>query len=620
MRKGIKHKILKPLSKEDRKQLLLDTEEKKLLAVVAKLAKQNSEIKSEPTTGLHHPIIQAWYRHHPQDQQHDDLVDTQSSLSTLSLSSSSLSLSSSSSSSAAGESKGIKVKVEPYCTEMVDAVDVKPNHSVNSRSISKMEQKVGEATPTPIPTQIPPIHIQPTKLTLDRTTPEWLALWSRVLLKQNVLSDGPSMSGKSLSMTTLVNALHHTQPALRIMILTGGSYLVAKHLERYLPGNYEIETFVGWLAPALRQGTSDPTEMFFSRCLAEIDIVLIDDFHAVDGNHFQLFIDIVKHKRHNLDLPFGGLQVVCWADFAHATSIQLLNSQPFVADHFERPLIRLVNASIPKRVMPTSVITDPEWYRLLQFLRSGKSNEWIDHIILNINISSSNNLASSSRPLIDIVPTEQDASRLNQTRLDALTTQRVVYKSHEFIRFAPVASHGQRNELMDAMIGLSEETCTIAPFRLKLAIGSQVILTMAQNGIDVGTVGTVLSFSVKEQNPIIDFRVATITVEPHVWKKHFDVGSVVRIQMPLLIAWGLPWRLVMGIRRHAPLCTVWYRIRLSHFTSEWTEGTAYSLLSLADQRSDMFLVSDWNASLVKASPIMLKLCQVSESTFIQKQQ
>lgn len=586
MKSTPREKLLRSLSKEDRKLVQTDAEDKKLSEVIQRLEqRQNRERRDDQDLDVH-PVLKTWFKFHPLDR-HTAAGAKKESATKMSSGSVPISL----------QPLSINGEVKPKSTST--RMEVKPK--LLPTATHAEVQLLPKASHS---TKIMPAVIE--RFTIDRTCEDWIQLWRRVSSGKNVLCEGSSGSGKSLLMTTTVHALQQTQPATKVLVLTGGSYLVAQHLQHYLPNNITIHPWNFYIRQLLYGSVEDPCRYYLVDRLRHVDLLIADDFQAVDGNVFQLTNDLARHVRNQPHLFFGGIQLVCFADFAHMNAMSMLTPQPFVVNLFqdETPL-QLIKPSIPSKVMEQQ---EPhiEWFRVVQFLRTGRSNPCIDQLLTTANPP------NATLPFtIDISFDEQIVTHINRTRVELLTTSRCTYTSHEFIQVAPIATSWQREELTNCLRGLIEETNSVTTNRLILPIGSQVLLGVTQDNIIAGTIGCVVGTSSSGNEPIVDFHgQAGVLVRPHIWTRCTAVGRAVRIQIPLRLAWALPVSLVVGI----PL-QVHYRFRAD--SKQVAPGSMYSVLSLVRQKENL-VVHDWNPDLVRGSPIMLQLCGLTEQSYYVK--
>ncbi len=264
--------------------------------------------------------------------------------------------------------------------------------------------------------------------------------------------------------------------------------------------------------------------------LTNLDAVVIDEISMVRVDTLEA-IDYLHKKARNIDLPFGGLQMIMFGDLYQLPPVVTSRDlQKYFDDTYGG--VYCFNAHSWKAANPEIIElsnifrqTDSAFIELLNTVRNGSVD---DMVLLELNKRSS--VEIPARGTIILATTNKSVRDINDRRLNELSE-----KVHEF-----------RAEIS----GQLEESAFPTEEVLRLKVGAQIM--MLRNDREKrwvnGTLCTINSFTDDEINVEIEGEVHTVS--PEIWNKisynynpmtqkvEEAVVSTFR-QFPLRLAWAI---------------------------------------------------------------------------------
>ena len=310
--------------------------------------------------------------------------------------------------------------------------------------------------------------------------------------------------------------------------------------------------------------------------LQKIQTIVIDEISMVTPKLFVVADLICRACRGKHTLPFGGIQIVCFGDFAQLPPVittadaednlqdnllqQWLLTPPDAKFVFDT---RSWTETIGSRgIMLTQSMrqttTDPRFFEALESIRRGhltpEANQLLSSRVIPLPWS------DGIEPT-HLVPLRAQAASINESRLAELP-------GDEFYLNAKIAVHGSgwraKNARNDISASDTLERYSRFPFRLNLKVGAQVMLLVnkADCGLSNGSRGVVTSIIPSSTLPdvislvIVQFESTTIAID--VDRDEVDLGrsseassshrdTIVVDQIPLQLAWAATIHKAQGL-------------------------------------------------------------------------
>lgn len=342
---------------------------------------------------------------------------------------------------------------------------------------------------------------------------------------------------------------------------------------------------------------TDPIEVLVRRARARaslrktwraMDTLIIDEVSMVDPEFF-IKTDHLARALRGVDMPFGGLQLVCVGDFYQLAPV-LKRGAPY-SFVFETDSWKV---GIDHCVELTEIFrqdNDSEFARLLQRVRVGATTT--DDLAL---------LASRVNQDVEccegVVPTSLysrrgDVASVNDTHLKGLDADtRQVYTAT--LTRTPLNPSRALTEVLKTW-GQQIEKTMPATKTLDLRVGAQVMMVVNSREMNLvnGSRGVVLGFT-PDGHPRVRFRDRVRVMSPYTWTYEKEcVGTITVEQVPLQLAWALTIHKSQGASLDCA--------EISLDSSVFAYGQAYVAMSRVRSIDGVKLLK-LSASVIRADP------------------
>lgn len=287
----------------------------------------------------------------------------------------------------------------------------------------------------------------------------------------------------------------------------------------------------------------------------------------------------------NNDKPFGGIQLILCGDFLQLPPVRKqTQSQDASAKRFcfqSEAWQKCIELSFELQKVHRQ--KDPEFVRILNFIRIGHVNEEITKRLLE---TASQRIEKNGILATQLCSLTATADQINESKLNALTGEEKLFEA--------IDSHPAMSKQLDTMVQVAG--------KITLKVGSQVMLLKNIN-ISDGLVNGARGIIVKYVNgqPLVRFKSnKEYLAKPEKWIIKLPTGiQVTRCQVPLKLAWAF------SIHKSQGLTLDCVEMALSNI---FEAGQAYVALSRA-QSLEGLRVLDFNPRQVRANPDVLQYYQ-----------
>ncbi len=257
----------------------------------------------------------------------------------------------------------------------------------------------------------------------------------------------------------------------------------------------------------------------YARRIKNTHVLIIDEISMLDAAMLDS-VDLVCRVIRDIDLPFGGIQIVLVGDFFQLPPV----SRP------DEPPVRFAFDSAAWKNAACTVCYLSEQHRqedkkfldILAALRRGSLTE--DHIAHLYN----RRKPSDDKNITKLYSHNTDVDRINADRLHTLHGKQQAYK---------MTTHGNTK-----LVEQIKRGC-LSPENLELKIGARVMFTRnnPSEGYVNGSIGDVVDFDSKTKYPVVQLKVGrTLCVEPETWSIDADGSALAALrQVPLRLAWAI---------------------------------------------------------------------------------
>lgn len=336
----------------------------------------------------------------------------------------------------------------------------------------------------------------------------------------------------------------------------------------------------------------------------ETDALIIDECSMLSSDLMETLDEVVRQVRKDgicADLPFGGMQIICFGDFFQLPPISRGPEKPFCFDSPVWAELGLNENMVElQQVMRQDHV---DFVDLLNKVRVGQINH--DDIAgLNARCVINEN---HPLPSDGIVPTRlyslnRDVDAENETRLVELEGKELVCSAYnKWKENMPVGTLANiKKQMAD---GLSKEM----PDEVRLKVGAQVMLTRNKDldrNLVNGSRGVVIKFERSKDGetaiPWVRFDCGVTTaiaaVESVRYNPDGGAGCLVRSQIPLKLAWAITVHKSQGATLTRAMLDI---------SSAFEYGQCYVALSRVRSLEGLWLVKPARLHNIKVSPQVL---------------
>lgn len=330
----------------------------------------------------------------------------------------------------------------------------------------------------------------------------------------NVFLTGEPGAGKSYTVREYVKFLYSRgiTPAL-----TASTGIAATHI-----GGMTIHSWsgLGIRKHVTRRDCKDlEKNANLKRRIKNTSVLIIDEISMLDAAMLDS-IDLICRVMKDIDLPFGGIQVVFVGDFFQLPPISRPDEPP-VYFAFESNAWRAAGFTVCY-LSEQHRQEDKTFLDLLSAMRRANLTE--NHL---------QHLHNRKRPAEDTDITKlyshnADVDRMNSDRLRALKGNEQSYS---------MSTHGNPKLIEQIIRGC------LSPEKLTLKIGARVMFTRnnPSEGYVNGSLGEVVDFDKEKKYPVVQLKSGrVICTEPETWSIDVDGSALAAVrQIPLRLAWAI---------------------------------------------------------------------------------
>ncbi len=386
----------------------------------------------------------------------------------------------------------------------------------------------------------------------------------------NVFLTGEPGAGKSHTVREYVKFLqsHGISPAM-----TASTGIAATHI-----GGMTIHS---WSGLGIRKHITHreckdlAANATLARRIKSTHVLIIDEISMLDAAMLDS-VDLVCRVIKDIDLPFGGMQIVFVGDFFQLPPV----SRP------DEPPVRFAFDAAAWRNAACTVCYLSEQHRqedgtfldILSALRRGTLNEeHIAHLYHRRKPSDDKNITK-------LYSHNADVDRMNTDRLQTLSGKEQTYA---------MSSHGNPK-----LVEQIKRGC-LSPEKLVLKIGARVMFT--KNSLEKkyinGSIGDVVDFDRETKYPVIQLQSGrTMCAEPATWSIDADGSALAAVrQVPLRLAWAMTVHKSQGMSLDGAYIDL---------GSAFAYGQGYVALSRVRTLSGLFL-GGINTRALEIDPLVL---------------
>jgi len=363
---------------------------------------------------------------------------------------------------------------------------------------------------------------------------EQAAALSAVMNRRSIFLTGPGGTGKTHTIHAIAQAATDAGIRTSLTALTGCAALLLQIRAR---------TIHSWAGIGLARGTIQELVASVKRNKRAVrrwldtQLLIIDEISMCTPDLFEKLDGVARHIRKQLELPFGGMQVVLVGDFCQLPPVQTAKSKDSAIFAFESPLW---SQTVQETHILTQIVrqVDPVFQNLLNEARTG-------------------NLTPASIKLLEgrmglpwqdatIRPTllftrNAEVDTINRKNLDALTTSPHMFHAQTITDTSENKSWVSPDDA--AVAAAIEKLDSDAPYEvsLELRVGAQVMLVTNKDqarGLVNGSRGIIVGFTLGGL-PQVQFKDVSDTqvIDREVWWLP-DYDGIGRSQIPLRVAYA----------------------------------------------------------------------------------
>ena len=388
----------------------------------------------------------------------------------------------------------------------------------------------------------------------------------------NVFLTGEPGSGKTHTVNGYVAWLrsHGIEPAI-----TASTGIAATHI-----GGITIHSWSGiGIAQYLSAEDVDAIagKEHVARRIMKSRILIIDEVSMLSGETLDM-VDSVVREIYQSHEPFGGMQVICVADFFQLPPVSRggrVSRPPFA---FESPVWRALNL-ITCYLTEQHRQEDEIFLSALSSIRSGTADEE-SLVCFQDRVSSAGDIAAE---IPRLYAHNVDVDRINTSALGTLPGA---------ARTFTMTTQGG-----DVLVKALKRGC-LSPETLLLKKDAVVMCTKNNpiHGFANGTLGTVIGFDPVSTYPVVKTKDGDIlTIEPMEWV--VEEGGRVRakiVQVPLRLAWAMTIHKSQGMSMDAAAMDL---------SGVFEHGHGYVALSRVRSLQGLYLLG-WNQRALAVHPLV----------------
>ncbi len=391
----------------------------------------------------------------------------------------------------------------------------------------------------------------------------------------NVFLTGEPGSGKTYTINSYISYLrrHNVFPAV-----TASTGIAATHI-----GGLTIHSWSG-IGINKELSSYDIQKILgrskLTRRIHESRVLVIDEISMLDANTLSL-VDTVCRKIKEIELPFGGMQIILVGDFFQLPPITKYNEErPEFAfeGHTWKEVDPVVCYITEQHRQEDGVFTD-----ILSSLRNGTLEDY-HKTHLETRLLINNN--PQEETITKLFPHNTDVDRVNNIELSKIKNTPKTFN---------MESKGQKSYVEQLKRGC------LSPEILTLKIGARVMFT--KNSTDGrfvnGITGTVTDFSTEDNYPIVKTgNGRMLKAEPMDWSIESDGHILASItQIPLRLAWAITVHKSQGISLDSAYMDL---------STAFEYGQGYVALSRVKTLSGLHL-QGWNPKALEVHPDVHKI-------------
>lgn len=401
---------------------------------------------------------------------------------------------------------------------------------------------------------------------------------------KSVVIHGPAGTGKSHIIQFVTSHLYANNQFVAVTATTGIAALSVGGV-----------TLHSWMGCGLARGApKDLIKRIHGNASAlhrwmTTKILIVDEISMLSKDLFEKIDALAKLIRNNIEVPFGGMQLVLSGDFFQLPPVGRYLKDRDAPYCFESGLWKHMVHSDLLRICELQTnkrqASDPEFASILDRLRVGQLTPR-DFSILETR------LTKSQREICYdpcyLTPLIREADALNQENFDKFTNKDATCKYKGHVDFKVEENAQQHKHSIEIEYKKRKALDFLksnlpVPEHIQLRVGAKVMLrinTDIARGLVNGARGTVVRF--ENDLPVVKFPNYETPVRPHTWM--FTIkryGTICFTQLPLILAWALT------IHKSQSLTLDCVRVNVGK--TLFAPGHAYTAISRVRRLQDLFI-------------------------------
>jgi len=376
-----------------------------------------------------------------------------------------------------------------------------------------------------------------------------------MLSGESVLLTGPAGAGKTYVLNQFIRLAKAEGKHVSVTATTG---LAATHL-----GGTTIHAWSGiGVMDSLPNGFAEHISKGRREIIEKTDVLIIDEISMLHDFRLDMVDEACRLVRKNVDVPFGGIQVIMSGDFFQLPPINRNDSR---AGGF------VVYSNAWRELDPTICYLqeqhrqdDQQLLEILNAMRAGDVRRRHAELLVERG-----DAIPPEGDLTELHTTNVDVDRINQAKLDDIYSDEFTYTQ---------STTGSANYVENL------QRSVLAPAELRLKQGALVmaVKNAADRKFVNGSLGTVVDFDPLTDYPIVEFRSGkTVTMIPDTWElRDGDKKRASISQIPLRLAWAITVHKSQGMTLDAA------KMDLS---KAFVEGMGYVALSRVKNLENLYL-------------------------------